>query len=104
MGGEGLPLQMEMSYKQGKCSNSADLPSSQNHKGTSFGDFQNQCMSGINNSLSIKSKFNGIKTKEKEKEHFTFLNEMRVRLGVDSQKLIDLEARISCKFSYLILK
>lgn len=52
----------------------------------------------MNTSLSIKSKFNGINTKEKEKEHFYFLNEMRIRLGVDSQKLIDLEARISCKF------
>jgi hypothetical protein len=64
---------------------------------------QNPGISNIHHSFSIKSRFNGINTKEKEKEHYTFLNEMRVRLGVDSQKLIDLEARITCKFSYLIV-
>lgn len=41
--------------------------------------------------------FSGLKTKEDEKEHYHFLNEMRVRLKVDESKIIDLEARISCK-------
>lgn len=42
--------------------------------------------------------FTGQQTKEAEKEHYNFLNQMRVKLGVDSQKLIDLEARITCKY------
>jgi hypothetical protein len=45
----------------------------------------------------FRSRFNGLHTKEDEEEHYNFLNEMRVRLNVDSQKLIDLEARITCK-------
>jgi hypothetical protein len=48
--------------------------------------------------------FLGMKTKEEEKEHYNFLNQMRVRLNVDEAKIIDLEARISCKYTfYLIL-
>jgi hypothetical protein len=45
--------------------------------------------------------FAGLKTKEDEKEHYNFLNEMRVRLNVDENKIIDLEARISCKYKSL---
>ena len=45
--------------------------------------------------------FGGLKTKEDEKEHYNFLNEMRVRLNVDENKIIDLEARISCKYKFL---
>jgi hypothetical protein len=48
--------------------------------------------------------FGGLKTKEDEKEHYNFLNEMRVRLKVDESKIIDLEARISCKYTSLFNK
>lgn len=43
----------------------------------------------------MKSRFAGLLTKEAEIEHYDFLNEMRVRLNIDTQKLIDLEARIT---------
>jgi hypothetical protein len=33
---------------------------------------------------TMRTRFNGIRTNEAEKEHYTFLNEMRQRLGVDS--------------------
>ena len=33
---------------------------------------------------------------EAEKEHYNFLNEISVRLKVDSEKLVNLEARITC--------
>jgi hypothetical protein len=46
--------------------------------------------------------FLGMKTKEEEKEHYNFLNQMRVRLNVDKAKIIDLEARISCKYTQSI--
>ena len=42
--------------------------------------------------------FQGAPTKQGEHEHYHFLNEMRKRLGVDEEKIIDLEARISCKY------
>ena len=48
--------------------------------------------------------FGGLKTKEDEKEHYNFLNEMRVRLKVDESKIIDLEARISCKYKPIFNK
>ena len=33
---------------------------------------------------------------EAEKEHYNFLNEISVRLKIDREKLVNLEARISC--------
>ena len=53
----------------------------------------------------MSAKFGGLVTKEAEMEHFNFLNELRVKWNVDSEKLINLEARITCKyFDYLIWK
>ena len=49
------------------------------------------------NQNGVTTIFAGQTTKEEEKEHYHFLNEMRVRLNVDEAKIIDLEARISCK-------
>ena len=51
----------------------------------------------LTDSNLISAKFGGLITKEAEKEHYDFLNELRITLNVDSQKLIDLEARITCK-------
>lgn len=53
------------------------------------------------NENGVTTIFAGLKTKENEKEHYNFLNEMRVRLNVDESRIIDLEARISCKYKFL---
>ena len=46
----------------------------------------------------MSCKFGGIMTKEAEMEHYGFLNQLRVKWNVDCEKLINLEARITCKF------
>jgi hypothetical protein len=51
----------------------------------------------------FRSRFNGLRSKEEEEEHFSFLNQMRQRLNVDSQKIVDLEARITGKYTFLVL-
>ena len=79
-------------YHHLKQSNSADLPSTQNHQNGDLLSNNEQTESNI-----LRNRFNGLHTKQEEQEHYVFLNQMRVRLGVDSQKLIDLEARITCK-------
>tara|TARA_B110000285_G_scaffold229328_1_gene293880 strand:+ start:227 stop:421 length:195 start_codon:yes stop_codon:yes gene_type:complete len=48
--------------------------------------------------------FSGPTTKEVEKEHYSFLNEMSSRLKVDKEKIIMLEARISCKYKKCPIK
>lgn len=51
----------------------------------------------------MSAKFGGIMTKEAEMEHYDFLNQLKIKWNVDSEKLINLEARITCKyFEYLI--
>ena len=47
--------------------------------------------------------FSGPTTKEAEKEHYNFLNEMSHRFNVDKEKIINLEARISCKYLIILL-
>lgn len=56
------------------------------------------------NENGVTTIFAGLKTKEDEKEHYHFLNEMRKRFNVDESKIIDLEARISCKCFYILNK
>ena len=53
----------------------------------------------------FKSKFGGLasRTKEAEREHYSFLNQMQAKFNIDQEKLICLEARISCKL-HLIFK
>lgn len=91
---EDLPLLMEVTYNHSKCSKSADLPNTQNHQ---MMDHFGGEINGLNDTNRLmRSRFNGLHTKEAERDHYKFLNEMKIRLNVDSQKLIDLEARITC--------
>jgi hypothetical protein len=86
---------MFFEYKQ--QSNSAEVLPAPNHQnGDMHGRDQLEHFP-VSDSNIFRSRFNGLHTKEDEEEHYNFLNEMRVRLNVDSQKLIDLEARITCK-------
>ena len=81
-----------------KYSNSAGLPSTQNQNGVTTQMHEAHLGGQISDSnLFATRKFAGLQTKQAEKEHYCFLNEMRDRLNIDSEKLIDLEARITCK-------
>lgn len=96
-------LQMDGSCHHAKHSNSADLPSTPNHHCGDLTSCHDIDQIQTSESNMFRSRFNGLHTKEAEQEHYTFLNEMRVRLGVDSQRLIDLEARITCKYGCPVL-
>lgn len=98
-----LHMQMEIQSTDNqnhKYSNSAGLPSTQNQN---RGQPQNLNMDSeigaqiLDTNLFSTKKFAGLQTKQAEKEHYCFLNEMRDRLNIDSEKLINLEARITCK-------
>ena len=82
---ERIQHQMEVGYSHAKCSNSADLPSTQNHQIMDLGG-ENHAGANIGSDTNklMRSRFNGLHTKEAEQEHYSFLNEMRVRLNVDS--------------------
>ena len=53
----------------------------------------------------FKSKFGGLasRTKEAEREHYSFLNQMQAKFNIDQEKLISLEARISCKLHLIFI-
>ena len=41
-----------------------------------------------------------VKIGSKERDHYNFINSLRERLNVESSKIIDLEARITCTTRY----
>ena len=100
-----LHLQMDIQSTDNqnqKYSNSAGLPSTQNQNRATVQNLNIESEIGaqildLRTNLFSTKKFAGLSTKQAEKEHYCFLNEMRDRLNIDSEKLIDLEARITCK-------
>jgi hypothetical protein len=46
--------------------------------------------------MNQQNMFTQMPSVEAEKEHYNFLNEISIRLNIDREKLINLEARITC--------